>query len=48
MPKQPSERKAKERQRKRQAGLVPVEVWIRPENKDRLKLAEAEYQQPSR
>lgn len=30
----PAERKKAERQRKRSAGLVPLEVWVRPEHKD--------------
>lgn len=36
----PAERKRIERQRKRDRGLVPVEVWIRPENIDKLKRTE--------
>ena len=36
-PKTPAQRKAEERKRKRAAGLVPVEVWIRSDK--RLELA---------
>lgn len=39
-----SQRKAMERQRKRESGLVPVEVWIRPEHKGKLKQFEVEHQ----
>ena len=39
-PATPAERKRLERQRKRERGLVPVEVWIRMENIDRLRTAE--------
>lgn len=44
MSKSSSERKATERQRKRDQGLVPVEVWIRPEHKGKLKQFEIEHQ----
>ena len=43
MSKSSSERKATERQRKRDQGLVPVEVWIRPEHKGKLKEFEREH-----
>jgi hypothetical protein len=33
----PSERKKAERQRKRSAGLVPLEVWVRREDVPALK-----------
>jgi len=34
---QNKDHKAQERQRKREAGLVPVEVWIKKEHKEKLK-----------
>jgi hypothetical protein len=37
----PAERKKAERQRKRSAGLVPLEVWVRPTEIDKIRLAEA-------
>ena len=43
MTKSASQRKATERQRKRESGLVPVEVWIRPEHKAKLKEFEREH-----
>lgn len=30
MPKTNAEKKRDERQRKREAGLVPIEIWIKP------------------
>lgn len=44
MAKSAVQRKATERQRKRDQGLVPVEVWIRPEHKGKLKEFEIEHQ----
>lgn len=44
MTKTATQRKATERQRKRDQGLVPVEVWIRPEHKAKLKQFEIEHQ----
>lgn len=32
-----AERKRAERERKRAAGLVPVQVWVRPENAQRVR-----------
>lgn len=32
----PAERKAAERERRRERGLVPVEVWIKPADRERL------------
>ena len=32
----PAERKAAERRRKKEAGLVKVDAWIRPEQRERL------------
>jgi len=32
-----SERKARERERKRAAGLVPVEVWVKAGDEDRIR-----------
>ena len=43
MAKSAVQRKATERQRKREQGLVPVEVWIRPEHKGKLKEFEREH-----
>ncbi len=33
----PAERKAKERERKRDAGLVRVEVWVKPEHRGQIR-----------
>ena len=41
----PAERKAKHDARKREAGLVPVTVWTRPENKEIVKKVAA-YPKP--
>lgn len=38
-----AEAKRAERQRKRDAGLVPKEVWIRPQYNDKLRKMEAEW-----
>lgn len=35
-PKSAAERKQEERDRYRAAGLVAVQVWIKPKNRDRL------------
>jgi hypothetical protein len=35
----PAERKARERERKRAAGLVPVEVWVKVSKKTELEAA---------
>jgi hypothetical protein len=32
-----ADRKRRERQRRREAGFVPVEVWVRPEHREHLK-----------
>jgi len=34
--KTPAERKAEERQRKRKKGLVQVQLWIKPQYRERL------------
>ena len=33
----PAARKASERQRKRASGLVPVEVWCKPADRERIR-----------
>jgi len=38
------QRKKLERKKKRDRGLVPVEVWIHPERKEELKEKEKEWQ----
>jgi len=43
-----SQRKAAERQRLRERGLVPVEVWIPADKKDALKAFVAELQKGNR
>lgn len=43
-----AQRKAAERKRLRERGLVPVEVWVLPEQKDALRRFVAGLSQPSK
>lgn len=38
-------RKALERQNKRNQGLVPIELWVKPEHKERIKQKAKELNQ---
>ena len=40
-------RKALERQNKRKAGLVPIEIWTRPEHKQAIKEYAAKLNKPA-
>lgn len=39
-----AERKAAERKRKRDAGLIPLEVWVLKDNKDKMRELEKKLQ----
>lgn len=43
----PAQRKAAERDRKRSAGLVPLEVWTRPEHKAAIQKYTAKKNKPA-
>jgi hypothetical protein len=42
----PAERKKAERQRKRSAGLVPLEVWVKAEDVEAVRAFVANVQKP--
>lgn len=48
MSKSAVERKAAERERRKAAGLVRVEVWVRPENRAKLIELARKLEQPSK